>query len=849
MSFRWIVSQIGARQHFGVPRGFLHKDELRLLYTEAWCRHGRSVLCHGPKIIRAFAGRYHPDIPNSKVVSFNLGTLYNRARFTNRNTDVVAEHMHYLRFGKWFSTRVANDLSRRELNPEQDMFFGFNTGCLETIQMLSERRIFTVCDQIDPARVEEQLIYDEAERWPGWQKLPGRIPAAYWERMNAEWAAASMVLVNSDWSRKALIKQGVPSAKIAVIPISYEPEKLRLPARRNMDKPITVLWLGLVNLRKGIQYLIEAARLLQHNPRIRFVIAGPILIAEHAVKSAPPNMQFLGKITRTETGPLYRSADVFVLPTLSDGFAVSQLEAMSQALPVIATTNCGEVVTPGVDGLIVPAYDASALAEAIQKLDDDRNLLREMSYRALDKSTHFYLPRQVDRLEEAVIDFRKGRALDATSYRVVPEHSFIRLNSVSTQSNPPSLRVAVIQDGARLHYAVPLALQKAGVLRVMFSEAFFPRGMTSNLIRRFAGQLASSQVRAMLQRRADEIPPEFVRTNFFLTARQRLSRRRYNSDESFYQWSSRAAGDWVLRQGIKDSNALFGFVRNIDPRICREFRNRGVLTIGDQMIAPAAVEAAEAAIQNERWPDWKQTGREADYKLVQQVEQATWEELDRITCGSEYVRAGLVAQGIAASKINVIPYPIDAAKYPTSLDQPPSPSNHPLTIGFVGTVGLRKGAPYFLEVAKRLKGPRFRFVMVGPIQLPDPIKKMMSESIELVGRVPRAQTVDWMLKFDVFLFPSTCEGNAGSVTEAMATGLPIITSPNSGTPVQDNLHGFLRNYTDIDGMIACLETLAANPNQRRDMANASRSLAQTLTLENYGKQLVQAMTSTHTPSA
>ena len=48
--FRWIVSQIGARQHYGVPRGFLYKSQLRLLYTDAWCRWGaRMLMRHGPR--------------------------------------------------------------------------------------------------------------------------------------------------------------------------------------------------------------------------------------------------------------------------------------------------------------------------------------------------------------------------------------------------------------------------------------------------------------------------------------------------------------------------------------------------------------------------------------------------------------------------------------------------------------------------------------------------------------------------------------------------------------------------------------------------------------------------------
>jgi len=57
----------------------------------------------------------------------------------------------------------------------------------------------------------------------------------------------------------------------------------------------------------------------------------------------------------------YRSADVFVLPTLSDGFAITQIEAMSHGLPVIATPNCASVVENGVDGLWCPQKTAEHL--------------------------------------------------------------------------------------------------------------------------------------------------------------------------------------------------------------------------------------------------------------------------------------------------------------------------------------------------------------------------------------------------------------------------------------------------------------------------------------------------------
>ena len=150
------------------------------------------------------------------------------------------------------------------------------------------------------------------------------------------------------------------------------------------------MFLGQVILRKGIQYLIEAAMLLR-NEAIHFDIVGSIGISDEAVASAPSNMTFHGPVSRDRTKEFYRESDLFVLPTLSDGFALTQLEAMAHGLPVIATPNCGEVVTEGVDGLIVPASDPKALAEAFQLLIQDPGRLGTMSVAAKIKGAEFSL--------------------------------------------------------------------------------------------------------------------------------------------------------------------------------------------------------------------------------------------------------------------------------------------------------------------------------------------------------------------------------------------------------------------------------------------------------------------------
>jgi len=67
-------------------------------------------------------------------------------------------------------------------------------------------------------------------------------------------------------------------------------------------------------------------------------------ITPQAVATAPANVEFRGRVTRDRATREYLVADAFVLPTLSDGFAITQLEAMAHGLPVIVTPNCGAVV-------------------------------------------------------------------------------------------------------------------------------------------------------------------------------------------------------------------------------------------------------------------------------------------------------------------------------------------------------------------------------------------------------------------------------------------------------------------------------------------------------------------------
>jgi glycosyltransferase involved in cell wall biosynthesis len=394
----WIVAQIGAREHYAVPRALHRRGRLQRLYTDAWCPAGHALLRKAPDPVRSFANRYHADLPAGRVTAFNRQAVWNalRRKWRGEESD-IDRYEHHIEVGAAFARNVRDDLLNRNLNPSNTVFFGYDTGCLEVVEALRDTECVTIVDQIDPGRVGKELVLEEMERWPGWAKHAPVIHEPYEERIAREWELASAVVVNSDWSKEALVQQDVSPERIHVVPLAYDASSSASApfASTTNDGRLKVLWLGSVILRKGIPYVMEAARRL---PEVTFEIVGPVGITEQALDTAPPNMSFRGRVSRDQTMAYYREADVFVLPTLSDGFALTQLEAMAHNLPVIATPNCGRVVRDGDDGFLVPPRDAEALVEAIATLASDRERLRHMSRQARATVQQFSLDWVAERL-------------------------------------------------------------------------------------------------------------------------------------------------------------------------------------------------------------------------------------------------------------------------------------------------------------------------------------------------------------------------------------------------------------------------------------------------------------------
>jgi glycosyltransferase involved in cell wall biosynthesis len=381
---KWLCCQLGARERYAIPRALMRQEILDCLVTDAWVPPSSLLarVCD-----RRLTDRFHDDLRKACVTTFNLSLILfemlARARRRGDWETILARN-------RWFQRKVVSFLCSNgaTLNYEP-VFLSYSYTALEPFQHAKSRGWKTVLVQIDPGPEEERIVAEEVARAP---ELAGNwrpAPAEYWVSWRQECDLADRIVVNSEWSREGLVRSGVPAEKLSVIPLAYEAPKIvdqksdvrqvrSYPDRFTNERPLRVLFLGQVNLRKGVARLLEAAQMLRDEP-VEFWIVGPVQVASVKRMADRARVKWFGPATRKQAAESYRAADVFILPTLSDGFAMTQLEAQAYELPIIASRFCGRVIETGRNGIILEEPSAGCIAAAIRECIADPGRLQNLA--------------------------------------------------------------------------------------------------------------------------------------------------------------------------------------------------------------------------------------------------------------------------------------------------------------------------------------------------------------------------------------------------------------------------------------------------------------------------------------
>ena len=178
---KWIVSQLGAREHYAVPRVLL--QHLDLFYTDIWMGKGRSFLSRLPESLGSLQQRYHQEIPQGKVISFNRTFLIEHVLQKTGSRKFQSFFDKDIYYGSLFARKVRDHLKAREL--KDHYFLGFSTASLETLIWLKDKGVKTIVDQIDPGRVELEIVLQESLKWKGCDLHDLMMHSSYYVRMEA----------------------------------------------------------------------------------------------------------------------------------------------------------------------------------------------------------------------------------------------------------------------------------------------------------------------------------------------------------------------------------------------------------------------------------------------------------------------------------------------------------------------------------------------------------------------------------------------------------------------------------------------------------------------------------------
>src|SRR5215469_120342 len=371
-----------------------------------------------------------------------------------------------------------------------------------------------------------------------------------------------------------------------------------------------------------------------------------------------------------------------------------------------------------------------------------------------------------------------------------------------------------------------LALRERGELHTMALDMFFD--VTAPPYR----WLGHSLKQKLQKRTFPPIDRRFVRTHPIGFVMQRLRSRVADRLEKS-----------VFRHNYEFDNWIAGNLPNFgNLLVCYEsaalysFRRAQQLGIPRVLYQPIGV--AEYALEllgreAHRFPQFASTLRYNWFPTEELARRKEERELaDAIFCASSFTRRTLIEQGIPAKKIVVEPYGVDQ-----SLFRPTTNKYTKFSLIWAGSFTQTKGIVYLLEAMARRPVPNMELVITGyRYGRQDPVQAYEDRvRVRRLGYVTREQLAEAMSRCHVHVFPTLLEGFGRNIIEAMASGLPVITTPNCAGPdlIDDGLTGFIVPLCDVDALCERLCWIHAHLEEAMEMGRRARRRVASLTEPDY----------------
>jgi glycosyltransferase involved in cell wall biosynthesis len=303
--------------------------------------------------------------------------------------------------------RVARDL-QSAVGKGLKGVYCYEDGALETFKAARKLGLQTVYElPIAYWETSTRLLSEEAERWPEWEPtLVGtRDSDAKLARKTEELSLADVVVTPSQFVYDSL-PESIRESKACVVSPFGSPQVPEFNGESLDDSagPLRVLFAGSLTQRKGLADLFQAISLLKRRD-VELIVLGKPVVSLEFYRRQMPTFVYESPRPHAEVLKLMRSCHLMALPSIVEGRALVQQEALANGLPILVTANAGgqDLIEEGRTGFLVPMRSPEKLAEKIDFLADNRSIIPEMRRHARKKAAEYTWERYGRNIVDAML--------------------------------------------------------------------------------------------------------------------------------------------------------------------------------------------------------------------------------------------------------------------------------------------------------------------------------------------------------------------------------------------------------------------------------------------------------------
>lgn len=289
--------------------------------------------------------------------------------------------------------------------------YAYEDGALATFRKAHEFNMMCMYDlPIGYWRSMRALLDEEREKNPEWAITLGGFDDSEYKlaRKDEELALADFIFVASEFTKKTLKAYPKPLAPIHVIPYGFPEANMQRQYYSTKNRKIKLLYVGGLSQRKGLSYIFDAIQDLTDYFELTVVGRGDI-------DSCPALQRALGKhhyipaLAHADILDLMAKSDIFLFPSLFEGFGLVITEAMSQGTPVITTDRtCGpDVINHGENGWLIESGSKDQLKDCLVNImknpDQLETLGKAARLTALERNWNDYGKDLIKVLEKAIV--------------------------------------------------------------------------------------------------------------------------------------------------------------------------------------------------------------------------------------------------------------------------------------------------------------------------------------------------------------------------------------------------------------------------------------------------------------